>query len=161
MKPALPVARALAVAVVAVLAGCAATAGGSERSAPAGPAAPEASVLPAAPDIRLALGGTTTVEGGALEIAFVELVSDSRCARGETCVWEGDAVIRLAVRSGADAASLELHTAARGPRVAGFAGWRIELVALEPAPVAGKPATQAPVATLAVARGGAPENALQ
>jgi hypothetical protein len=140
------------IAAIAVLAGCAGAAGSSE---------PVIAAPVAASELHLELGKTVVVEGGALEVTFSEIASDSRCPRGETCVWEGDAVVRFAVRSGAETGAIELHTSSRGARTAGFAGWRIELVALEPEPVAAKPVPQTPVATLRVERGDATDGAIQ
>ena len=148
-------------AAIAVLAGCAGAAGSSEPGGSAGPVVSQGTTPAAASDLRVEVGGTVVVEDGALEITFTEVASDSRCPRGETCIWEGDAVVRLAVRSGADNGALELHTSSRSARAAGFAGWSIELVALEPEPVAGKPVPPAHVATLRVVRGEAPDGTVQ
>lgn len=151
-----PMTHALALVTVVALVGCAGTAVGTE---PAAPAMPAPQVSPA--DIRIELGGTATVEAGALEIRFSEVAQDSRCPKGEACVWEGDAVVRIALKSAADAGTVELHTASRLPHSAGFAGWFVELVALDPVPVAGKPIARGYVATLRVTRGVAPADAIQ
>lgn len=113
-----------------------------------------------AADIRIELGRTATVEAGALEVTFSEVTTDSRCPKGEACVWEGDAVVRVALKSAADAGTVELHTASRLSQAAAFAGWFVELVALDPVPVAGKPIPQGYVATVRVTRD-APAGAIQ
>ncbi len=125
----------------------------------AAPAAGEPPVVAA--EIRIGLGESAAIGDGALEIRFVEVASDSRCPKGETCIWEGDAIVRLALTSGGEAGLLDLHTTARASREGEFAGWRIELIGLGPPPIAGNPAPAAYVATLRVARGAAREGALQ
>ncbi|MEL6616709.1 MAG: hypothetical protein AAFQ43_13285, partial [Bacteroidota bacterium] len=66
-------------------------------------AAPEAAV-PAAPTeastgdaIVLEVGDAVQVDGYALR--YVDLVEDSRCPEGTTCVWSGRAKVRLAASS--------------------------------------------------------------
>jgi hypothetical protein len=110
---------------------------------------------------RLGIGQSAALEDGSLEVRFEAVPSDSRCAKGEACVWEGDAVVRLDARSAAGSETIELHTSSRGPSAAGFDGWRIELLALEPPPIAGAERAPAYVATLRVARGEAVEAAAQ
>lgn len=115
--------------------------------------------------IQIGLGETARVADAAVEITFAEVLSDSRCPRGEACVWEGDAVILLHLRTGAVASEAELHTAARGPGAAGIAGWHVELLDLQPTPVAGRSTPrEAYIASLRVTRGQgleAPEFAIQ
>lgn len=149
-------AHAIVIAMVAALVGCAGPAGGTE------PVAPAVEAAPASPaHIRIELGGTATVEAGALEIRFNEVAQDSRCPKGETCVWEGDAVVRIALQSAGESGMVELHTASRLSHSAGFAGWFVKLVALDPVPVAGRPAPHGYVATLRVTQGVAPADAIQ
>lgn len=108
--------------------------------------------------IRIGLGETAQVADAGLEITFAEVLSDSRCPRGEACVWEGDAVIRLHLRAGVEAGEAVLHTASGGPGAAGIAGWHVELIDLQPVPVAGRPAPpDTYTASLVVTRGQAPE----
>jgi hypothetical protein len=147
----------LVLAAALAAGGCAAAANGTM---PASGGA--ADTLPAkSADLRLELEKSAVVEGGALEVTFSEVVADSRCPKGETCIWEGEAIVRLALRSGDESGEVELHTSSRGPGTGGFAGWVIELVSLEPHPVAGKPAATAYIAALRVSRGDAAGNATQ
>jgi hypothetical protein len=101
---------------------------------------------------RIDHGQSRTIVG--LEIRFQSVASDSRCPKGETCVWEGDATVVVSVRGyGAPAARVELHTSAKGPSEAVHGEWTIRLLSLDPYPVTGHavdPATY--VATIAVAR---------
>lgn len=154
-------ARTWILALAASGGGCAAVPGTAAPAAEPPRAAPVAEPDAAVEQLQVALGRTVSAANGALAVTFLEVVSDSRCPRGETCVWEGDAVLRFALRAGEERATVELHTAAREVRAAGIAGWQVELLALEPAPVSGKPAAAAPVAQLAVRRGDAPGPSLQ
>ena len=147
-------ARFVAMACLAAFAGCAATPaaapGATPGTAPAG-AAPTA----AGTEIRLQAGQSTRVDAASLEIAFTGVAADSRCAKGETCIWEGSATVHLTVMGAEGARELDLHTAARsGPSAAAYGEWAIHLVALEPFPVVGRGiAPDAYVATLRVAHG--------
>lgn len=114
-------------------------------------------------NFRLQVGQSAAVEGRALEVLFEAVVTDSRCPKGEACVWEGDAIVRLSVQ-GVDGveARLELHTASKGPASAGHGGWSVHLVALEPHPVTGRVIPQAAyVVTLRVVRGTTAGDAIQ
>lgn len=42
-------------------------------------------------EFTLAVGQSVTVAGEGLSIEFVEVVSDSRCPKGATCIWAGEA----------------------------------------------------------------------
>jgi len=42
-------------------------------------------------EFTLAVGQTATVAGENLSTKFVEVVSDSRCPKGATCIWAGEA----------------------------------------------------------------------
>ena len=45
--------------------------------------------------VNLAIGQTVAMVGEPLRITFVEVAGDSRCPRGATCVWQGEAICRL------------------------------------------------------------------
>jgi hypothetical protein len=89
---------------------------------------------------ELGAGESARIEGEDVAIELDRVVADSRCAVGVTCVWEGDAVVRVRLRVGSQpAVALELHTAARaGSAAAGAHGYRVRLVGLEPHPVEGR-----------------------
>ena len=104
---------------------------------------------------ELGVGESARIEPEALDVALVAVDSDSRCAVGVSCVWEGDAVVRLRVgAAGAEAQTLELHTAARERRAASYRGYGVRLVGLAPRPVAGRATPPEEYrASLEVARG--------
>ena len=142
----------VAMACLAAFAGCAATPAAAPGAAPPGAVPPSTGA-----EIQLQAGQSTRVVAASFKIAFTGVAADSRCAKGETCIWEGSATVQLTVTSAAGAQDLELHTAARsGPRAAAYGEWVIRLVALEPIPVAGREIVRdAYVATLRVERGAA------
>lgn len=150
MTNALPV---VAVAVLAATVGCAAV----PAAAPA-PQAPPAAA--ASPELRIQAGESATVDAAGITITFVSVDGDSRCPKGETCIWEGSAAVRLEAASATGRQALMLHTSPRaGTDAATFDGWSIRLVALEPYPVAGRAiAPDAYVAVLHV-EGGRQANA--
>jgi hypothetical protein len=106
---------------------------------------------------ELGAGESARIEGEDVAVELDAVVADSRCAVGVTCVWEGDAVVRVRLRVGSQpAVALELHTAARAGGAAGAHGFRVRLVGLEPYPVEGRATRpEAYRATLEVARGAA------
>jgi hypothetical protein len=149
-KKVLPV---FAVLALLAMAGCA---GGCASHAGAAAAAAEEE------SVQIRIGQRVAVEKGALEIAFEAVTTDSRCPKGETCVWEGDAVVMLAVQAaGRPVARVELHTSPRGPSAAAYEDWSLRLGALEPYPVTGRTIPpDAYVATIVVTRGGAADVAI-
>ncbi|HUV52646.1 MAG TPA: hypothetical protein VMW64_06185 [Dehalococcoidia bacterium] len=42
-------------------------------------------------EFSLSLGQTVVIEGEELELRFLEVISDSRCAKDVTCIWQGQA----------------------------------------------------------------------
>lgn len=74
-----------------------------------------------------------TVPHAGFSIKFVEMVEDSRCPAGTTCVWAGNAKVKITVRQGRHSQTFELNNAVQ-PTVVNFAGYDIKLVALTPKP---------------------------
>ncbi len=132
-------------AAVAVLVSATGPAGGS----------PEARKVALGQSFPLEVGGSALIEAEALRIGFRGVPTDSRCPKGETCIWEGDATVQVWVQRGSEEKKArELHTSSRGPASAAFEIWSIRLVALEPYAVAGRAIRLADyVATLEVTRG--------
>ena len=88
----------------------------------------------------LAPGQTVLVEGTPLRVTFDRVGSDSRCPADVTCVWEGDAVVLVSVRTTDPApASHELHTAGRYPGEVEAGAYLLRLVGLAPVPRQDKP----------------------
>lgn len=81
----------------------------------------------------LRLGASTRIEAADLSLLYAELVGDSRCPPDVTCVWAGDAQIRLAVTPGeGEARDVMLHThgGERFPRSACAGGHTFRLLDL-------------------------------
>lgn len=89
--------------------------------------------------IRLAYGmGAALGETGA-RIVFRGVVVDSRCPVDVTCVWQGDAHVKLdAIQPPGGTRQIDLHTSLE-PGDAQFAGYRILLLDIAPDPVSTAP----------------------
>lgn len=100
-----------------------------------------------APDESSALSDT------GLTVTFVSVIEDSRCPVGVSCVWEGDAAVRIRIDgAGVKPSIYTLHThGSAGEIVHGDV--RIRLIALTPLPTAdGPPRADDYRATLAARR---------
>lgn len=65
-------------------------------------------------EFKLVLGGEQVrLDKPDLILWFEEVVEDSRCAKGVTCVWEGNARARFRLRNHGDDESFELNTSHR------------------------------------------------
>lgn len=109
-------------------------------------------------DIHVEVGEHVTFRDEGFTVRFIEVVGDSRCPIGVTCVWAGNARIRVAVEPlvrGAADHVFELNTYL-DPKQASFAPYSIRLVSLYPYPhVNVERRNESYVATLRVTRGGA------
>ena len=108
--------------------------------------------------VTLKQGQWVSFVGRPLEVAFLRVLQDSRCPKNVQCVWQGDAVIQLQVKSadgGFDVVEARLPGGAAPtdttvPWDIG-AGYRFRLLNLDPYPVAGVQVdSSAYVATLLV-----------
>ncbi|WP_409491677.1 hypothetical protein [Amycolatopsis sp. cmx-11-12] len=83
--------------------------------------------------VVLKAGDTTEVASKDVSIRFARLVSDSRCAEGMVCVWEGEAVVELTLAEPGrgERTTAEVASTARGGRQSvEFAACRVDLVAV-------------------------------
>lgn len=125
-----------------VLMGCAEGAGGGTSSADS--SGVRSSAVALGERFSLDTGRTVTVGDGGLRVTYAELVEDSRCPPEQTCVWEGDAVVRLVLDMAGDKPrEVTLHTYDQQPGAANYGPYRIELIAVSRA---------SPQATLVVTR---------
>lgn len=74
-------------------------------------------------------GETLTFENEKLELTFEELLEDSRCPEGATCVWAGNARIMLRVND----LETELNTYL-DPKITDLSEYTVELISLNPYP---------------------------
>lgn len=73
-----------------------------------------------------------------LEIEFHSVVEDSRCPKGVTCMWAGNAKVLLKVKkNGAKPVDVELNTNSN-PRTASYLGYELTLKELRPYPESGE-----------------------
>jgi hypothetical protein len=87
----------------------------------------------------LALAESATIEAEALQIGFDDVVADSRCPKGERCVWEGDATVRVWLqKASATKEARDLHTSTEQESVVSYEGYQVRLLRLAPYPVSGR-----------------------
>ncbi|MEO7660406.1 MAG: hypothetical protein ABIV48_12405 [Pyrinomonadaceae bacterium] len=101
--------------------------------------------------VTLRVGEKKSVDKGKLKISFLKVVEDSRCPTGATCIWAGNAKIRLSISIGrSDAKIIELNSNLDPQSIVAY-GYEIKFGMLAPPPGEsgnGKPA--ADVATILV-----------
>jgi len=132
---------------------------------------PDAAVVRAVPgkEFTLPLGGSIVLADTDCVIIFDKVVEDSRCPRGDTCVWAGRLRVKLIAREYAWMdqntvevldANLELDSGLLGYPQHLIGDYVIELRGLEPYPDASTPTGSSPayVATLIVERPVKPQN---
>lgn len=91
-------------------------------------------------EVVLGPGESHRVEEWDLRVTFEGVTSDSRCPRGVTCVWSGDAAVALTIEGGGAArAAYTLHTHEADKHEAAHGQVRVRLVALQPEPTASGP----------------------
>lgn len=106
-------------------------------------------------EFQLRVGQSALVSAANIEVGFTAVAADSRCGKGEVCVWEGDATVELWLRS-ADGAKeeFELHTNTKSPNSVIYEGLSIRLIGLFPQPLSGQvPAAENYIAMFQVTRG--------
>jgi hypothetical protein len=82
--------------------------------------------------VKVFLGKTTSVDRGRVKVKFLSVVEDSRCPVNATCVWAGNAKIKISVSRGkSDPIELELNTLTE-PRKQILYGYEFVLKDLEP-----------------------------
>jgi hypothetical protein len=104
---------------------------------------------------ELKVGESVMIEDGALLIGFEDVSADSRCPKGEQCIREGDATVRIGVQGARGPKEvLDLHTSSREPATVSDPGCEVRLLRLEPYPVTGRTIPRGDyVATIEVTRG--------
>ena len=98
-----------------------------EERSPAGPS------VPLNQQFTIAPGETASVESTSLRVQFIRVTGDSRCPADVFCVQGGDALVHVRAMNGG-AADYELHTGDQSQAAVTHAGFRIELVQLQPYP---------------------------
>lgn len=135
--------RLAAATIVASLAWTACSLAGPDRPLPV-------ETLALGQRFTLRAGQSAQSADGRLQVGVVGVTSDSRCPKGERCVWAGDATVQVWLRQASGPKETrELHTAPGPAQTARAFGHELCLVQLDPYPVSGKTlAQQDYVATL-------------
>ncbi|HUQ31484.1 MAG TPA: hypothetical protein VM095_05155 [Pyrinomonadaceae bacterium] len=85
-------------------------------------------------EFEVRLGRQVSIEHEGLTVAFRELLEDSRCPQGVTCVWAGNGKVLLRLsKAGKRAALMRLNTGL-DPRQDAYKGYDVKLVNLSPYP---------------------------
>jgi len=51
-------------------------------------------------EFSLNIGHTAHIDSEGLEIEFIDVVGDSRCPKGVTCIWAGEVTVKVAINTG-------------------------------------------------------------
>ena len=82
--------------------------------------------------ISIRTGETKSVIGSKLNVKFLGVVEDSRCPKGTTCIWAGNAKVSIRVwKKNQKPVDLELNSTL-DPRTVEFMGYEIALAGLSP-----------------------------
>jgi hypothetical protein len=105
----------------------------------------------------LKVGERAQIASGGWVVGFDGVTADSRCPKGEQCVWAGDATVRVWVQFGAGPREMrELHLAPGKPQATRVQNQELRLLRLDPYPFSGKVIAQADYrATLTLSDGAA------
>jgi hypothetical protein len=112
---------------------------------------------------QLHVGESARIEAESLELGFEEVSGDSRCPKGEQCIWQGDATVRVWLQKASETKErLELHTAPNEEGDVSYRGYEVKLIRLDPYPISGKTIERADYqATFEVSRGSSPSLRLE
>jgi hypothetical protein len=86
--------------------------------------------------LRVELGKSAAAAGGRLVATFAAQLGDSRCPANATCVWMGDAAVRIVARVGRTSVDRVVHTGVE-PRNLTVDRYTIAVVGLLPYPGTG------------------------
>jgi hypothetical protein len=103
------------------------------------PAPDTTGAAPTAPlddTLKVELGKSTAVDGGRFVATFTGRLADSRCPANVTCVWMGDAAVRILARAAGRSVEQVLHTGIE-PHSLGVGRYTVTVVGLLPYPGTG------------------------
>lgn len=86
--------------------------------------------------VDLKVGERVRVAGGTLEIGFEAVLDDSRCPKGQVCVWAGDATVRLALARDGSTKTVDVALSGKTATSLGDGDLAVRLVRLSPVPLA-------------------------
>lgn len=103
----------------------------------AGPSEPKNAVF--GESFSLGVGESARIEAGALQIGFEDVPADSRCPKGEQCIREGDATVRVWLQKASETKEThELHTSPKEQGALSYLSHQVRLLRLDPYPVTGR-----------------------
>ncbi len=87
-------------------------------------------------ELKLSVGQQVAVPGTRLRIKFTAVANDSRCPSDVTCVWAGNAAVKLELNGRGQGSSVTLNSSKAGQFVceAAYQGYKVKLVELSPYP---------------------------
>jgi hypothetical protein len=100
---------------------------------------PSSPATPLDLNLTIPLGQAVAVAGTSLAVRFDVVREDSRCPLNAMCVWAGQAVVGVTVRSARRDTPVELRSDPVAARTVVVDDLRLEWIQLEPYPVAGEP----------------------
>ena len=89
-------------------------------------------------EFTLPVGGTAIISGENLSLKFVEVTGDSRCAKGNECVWAGEAKCQMLITYSGSSSDVVFTQQGGGVTVQDFLTQYKASFTVEPYPVAGK-----------------------
>ncbi|HEV8600042.1 MAG TPA: hypothetical protein VGQ69_11825 [Gemmatimonadales bacterium] len=92
-------------------------------------------------EFDLELDHSARIAGSEQSVHFEAVEQDSRCPVDVTCVWAGNALVRLRLQGGAGCSTLLRLNTDLEPRTGTGCGLPLEVRGLEPAPRSGEPPT--------------------
>jgi hypothetical protein len=97
-------------------------------------AQPEQKVIVLQQEFKLKIGESAEAPREGLQLEFDSVAEDSRCPKGVTCVWAGNAKVLLKVKKdGGKPANVELNTNIN-PKTSCYLGYELRLKKLKPYP---------------------------
>jgi hypothetical protein len=119
--------------------------------------ASEAKVVALGQRFSLKIGESAQVEGEGLAIGFESVVTDSRCPKGEQCIREGEATIRVWLRKAPGARETQELEVSSEDSGLSYQGYELRALRLDPYPISGKAVERTQYsALLELARGSSP-----
>ncbi|MEQ1922196.1 MAG: hypothetical protein ABL952_06780 [Pyrinomonadaceae bacterium] len=85
-------------------------------------------------NVTIRVGGHAISKTGKITVKVIEVLEDSRCPVNVTCVWAGNAKIKISLKKGRKAArTFELNSTLT-PKTILFEGYEVSFVDLTPRP---------------------------
>ena len=88
-------------------------------------------------NVNIKIGQSVSIAGEELKLKFVEVVADSRCPTGVTCIWQGEVTCLVEITYRGSVFSKVLTQSGGEPAKSDFESYGIAF-GIEPYPAAGK-----------------------